>query len=104
MNGELEEEIFTDQLEGFVIHGQDNKVCKLDNLIISNDFEVNESDKCIYYKSKNNIYTIICLYVDDLLVFYSNIHVGNNMKSLLCANFDMKDLGEVKVILRIKII
>ena len=28
----------------------------------------------------------------------------NNMKSLLCANFDMKDLREAKVILGIKII
>ena len=69
MNGELEEEIFTDQLKSFVIHGQDNKVCKLDNLIISNDFKVNESDKCVYYKFENNICTIIYLYVDDLLVF-----------------------------------
>ena len=76
---------------------------KFDNLIISNGFKVNESDKCIYYKSENNICTIICLYVDDLLIFGSNIHVVNNVKSLLCANFDMKDLGEAKVILGIKI-
>ena len=52
---------------------------------------------------KNNICTIICLYVDDLLTFGSNIHVVNNVKSLLCANFDMKNLGEAKVILGIKI-
>ena len=28
--GELEEEIYMDQPKGFVIHGQENKVCKLD--------------------------------------------------------------------------
>ena len=64
---------------------------------------MNESDKCIYYKYENNICTVICLYVDDLLILGSNIHVVNNVKSLLCANFDMKDLGESKVILGIKI-
>ena len=121
LNGELEEEIYMEQPEGFVIHGQEDKVCKLDkslyglkqapkqwhekfdNLIVSNGFKVNESDKCIYYKSVNNICTIICVYVDDLLIFGSNIHVVNNVKSLLCNNFDMKDLGEASVILGIKI-
>jgi len=31
--GELEEEIYIKQPEGFVIHGQENKVCKLDNFL-----------------------------------------------------------------------
>ena len=121
LNAELEKEIYMDQPEGFVIHGQENKVCKLDkylydlkqapkqwhenfdNLIISNGFKVNESDNCIYFKSENNIFPIICLYVDDLLIFVSNIHAMNNVKSISYANFDMKDLGEAKVILGIKI-
>ena len=121
LNGELEEEIYMDQPEGFVIPGQEHKVCKLDkslyglkqapkqwhekfdNLVISHGFKVNESDKCIYYKSENGISTIICLYVDDLLIFGSNLHVVNVVKSVLCANFDMKDLGEANVILGIKI-
>jgi len=30
LNGELEEEIYMEQPEGFVIHGQENKVSKLD--------------------------------------------------------------------------
>ena len=30
LNGDFEEEIYMDQLEGFVINGQENKVCKLD--------------------------------------------------------------------------
>lgn len=75
LNGKLQEEIYIEQLEGFIVHGQDNKVCKLkkkqktlygikqalkqwykkiDNLIISEGFKVNGSDKCIYYKFENN--------------------------------------------------
>ncbi|KAM7494813.1 hypothetical protein LguiB_029422 [Lonicera macranthoides] len=121
LNGELEEEIYIEQPEGFIITGQEQKVCKLDKslyglkqapkqwhekfdeLIIANGFRINESDKCIYYKTENNACTIICLYVDDLLIFCSNIHVVNNVKSMLCENFDMKDLGEANVILGIKI-
>lgn len=62
-----------------------------------------ESDKCIYSKYENNTCTIICLYVDDLLIFGSNLNAITDVKSLLCHNFDMKDLGEADVILGIKI-
>ncbi|KAK2408198.1 hypothetical protein QL285_043729 [Trifolium repens] len=121
LNGDLEEEIYMEQPEGFVVHGQETKVCKLekslyglkqaprqwhekfDNLMVSNEFKLNESDKCIYYKTNGNICTIICLYVDDMLIFGSNLSAVNNVKSLLCNNFDMKDLGEASVILGIKI-
>ncbi|PNX55775.1 hypothetical protein L195_g049405, partial [Trifolium pratense] len=40
---------------------------------------------------------------DDLLIFGSNLSAVNSVKSLLCKNFDMKDLGEASVILGIKI-
>jgi len=98
LNGELEEEIYVEKLEGFVIHGHENKVCKLnksmyglkqapkkwlekfDNLMISNEFKVNESDKYIYYKYDKNICTITCLYVDDLIIFGSNIPAINYVK------------------------
>jgi len=33
LNGELEEEIYMEQLEGFVIHGQETTVCKLDKSV-----------------------------------------------------------------------
>jgi len=71
--------------------------------MISNEFKLNESDKCIYYKFDKNICTIICFYVVDLLIFGSTIPTINSVKSLLSNNFDMKDLGEVDVILDIKI-
>ena len=29
LNGELDEEIYMEQLEGFVVQAQENKVCKL---------------------------------------------------------------------------
>ena len=62
LNGDLDEEIYLDQPEGFVVQGQESKVCKhrkslydlkqapkqwhekFDNTLISNGFVVNESD------------------------------------------------------------
>ncbi|GJT38896.1 ty1-copia retrotransposon protein [Tanacetum coccineum] len=46
---------------------------------------------------------IICLYVDDILILGTNISVVNKTKSFLSSQFDMKDLGEVDVILGIKV-
>src|SRR6266498_6160272 len=47
---------------------------------------------------------ILCLYVDDILIFGTNIYVINEVKSFLSKSFDIKDLGEVDVILNIKLI
>ena len=70
---------------------------------MSKGFKVNESDKCIYYKIEDRLCTIICLYVDDMLIFGQNFHFINDVKSMLSAKFDMKELGEAEVILGIKI-
>ncbi|KAL0550085.1 hypothetical protein IC582_014583 [Cucumis melo] len=51
-----------------------------------------------------NVSTIrLKVYVDDMLIFGSNLHVINDVKSMLNATVDMKDLGEADVILGIKI-
>ena len=47
---------------------------------------------------------MLCLYVDDILIFGSNLNVIEEVKKLLASNFDMKDLGETDVILNIKLI
>jgi len=47
---------------------------------------------------------ILRLYVDDILIFGSNMHFINYVKSFLSSNFDMKDLSLVDVILGIKLI
>ncbi|KAK1616578.1 hypothetical protein QYE76_022095 [Lolium multiflorum] len=47
---------------------------------------------------------ILCLYVDDILIFGTNMKVIHEVKSFLSKSFDMKDLGEADVILNIKLI
>lgn len=77
---------------------------KFDNAMISNGFYINKGDKCVYIKQFDNAYVILCLYVDDILIFGSNMSVISNTKKFLSSNFDTKDLGPVDVILGIKLI
>jgi hypothetical protein len=47
---------------------------------------------------------IICLYVNDSLIFVTNIDVVvHEAKRFISSNFDMKDIGEPNVILGIKV-
>ena len=65
---------------------------------------INDSDKCIYFKSiDTNMYVIICMYVDDLLILSHYMETINEIKRMLASNFDMKDMGEANVILGIKV-
>ena len=120
--GELEDEIYMKQPEGFVVPGQEHKVCRLkrslyglkqaplqwnmkfDEVMLSNGFKINESDKCVYVKNSNNNYVIVCLYVDDMLIMGSNSQVIGETKRMLSKNFSMKDMGLADVILGIKIL
>ena len=49
----------------------------------------------MYYRYGGGARVILCLYVDDILIFGTNIDVINDVKSFLSKSFDMKDLGEV---------
>ncbi|KAH9720235.1 hypothetical protein KPL70_006028 [Citrus sinensis] len=122
LNGELDEEIYMKQPEGFVMPGQEHKVCKLvkslyglkqapkqwhekfDKVIVSNGFNIHESDKCVYSRFNGNKGVIICLYVDDMLIFGTDSESIELTKLLLSSNFDMKDMGLADVILGIKIL
>ena len=76
---------------------------KFDSVLISYGYQINEADKCIY-TNEDNVGVIICLYVDALLIFGTNLEIVNDTKSFLSSNFYMKDMSEVDVILGNKII
>ena len=61
-------------------------------------------DKCIYNKLNNNEGVIICLYVDDLLIFGTSYNVVHDTKCFFTSKFDMKILVGANAILGIKIL
>ena len=121
LNGDLDEEIYMEQPEGFIVPGEEKKVCRLVkslyglkqapmkwhekfyNVMMTNGFKINECDKCVYVKNTEHGFVIICLYVDDILSLGSNNEVIKTTKEMFNNKFDMKDLGVADVILGIKI-
>jgi len=72
-------------------------------IMIRDGFTINKCDKYVYTKIIRNTCINVCLYVDDMLIFRTNIRVIKSTKKMLCNNFDMKNLGVADVILEIKI-
>ncbi|GJW65330.1 zinc finger, CCHC-type containing protein [Tanacetum coccineum] len=122
LNGDLDEEVYMKQLEGFVMLGNEHKVCKLvkwlyglkqapkqwhqkfDEVVLSSGFLLNQSDKCVYSKfDSSGKGVIICLYGDDMLIFGTDQNQVDKTKKFLSSKFSMKDMGETDVILGIKI-
>jgi hypothetical protein len=64
----------------------------------------NEADKCVYYRYGGGEGVILCLYVDDILIFGTSLELIKEVKDFLSQKFEMKDLGEADVILNIKLI
>ncbi|GKD04006.1 retrovirus-related pol polyprotein from transposon TNT 1-94 [Tanacetum coccineum] len=121
LNGDLDEEVYMKQPEGFVLLGHENKVCKLkkslyglkqapkqwhdkfDKSILSNDFTYNLSDRCIYSKFTKDYDVILCLYVYDILIVRTNMEAINETNKFLSSCFQMKDINKVDTILGIKV-
>ena len=76
---------------------------KFDSAILSDDFTHNSSNKCMYSKFTKEYGVIVCIYVDDMLIFGTNMKSVCETKKYLSSVFKMKDLNEVDAILGIKI-
>ena len=71
--------------------------------MLSHGFKINECDKSVSIKNIKDFCVIVCLYLDDMLIMGTTKYVINSIKKMLNSIFDMKDLGQVDVILGIKI-
>ncbi|GAA0157711.1 transmembrane signal receptor [Lithospermum erythrorhizon] len=121
LNGDLTKEVYMEQPEGFILLGNENKVCRLvkllyglnqaskkwhkkfDDVILANGLKHNGVDKCVYSKTCNEYKVILCLYVDDMLIFSNYMEGIVETKKYISSVFEMKDQGEVNTILGIKV-
>ncbi|GJW55128.1 zinc finger, CCHC-type containing protein [Tanacetum coccineum] len=77
---------------------------KFDEVVLSNGYLLNQADKCVYSKfDESGKGVIICLYVDDMLIFGTDQVQVDLTKEFLSSKFSMKDMGEADVILGIRI-
>nr|GEV30536.1 hypothetical protein [Tanacetum cinerariifolium] len=82
LNGDLEE-AYMKQPEGFFMQGNEHKLCKL-----VKSLKFDGSGKGV----------IICLHVDDMLIFGTDQNQVDKTKKFLSSKFSMKDMGESDVI------
>ncbi|KAL0286173.1 UNVERIFIED_CONTAM: Retrovirus-related Pol polyprotein from transposon TNT 1-94 [Sesamum calycinum] len=121
LNGELDEEIYMDQPEGFQGMGLKRKVCRLKRsiyglkqsskqlyyrfhrAITSIGFSMIEEDHCVYVKRSVKNFLILSLCVDDILLAGNNMEMIVATQKWLSSTFEMKDMGEAEYILGVKI-
>ena len=121
LNGNLEEDVYMDQPEGFSIKGKEHLACKLKksiyglkqasrqwylkfhNTITPFGFKENTVDRCIYLKVSGSKFIFLILYVDDILLATSDLGLLRETKKFLSMNFEMKDMGEASYVIGIEI-
>ena len=121
LNGELEEEVYMDQPQGFETTSKRNLVCRLKKSIYGlkqasrqwylkfNDtvlpyrFVEMTVDRCIYMKVVGSKFIILVLYVNDILLAANDRGLLHDVKNYLSSNFEMKDMGEASYVIGIEI-
>lgn len=121
LNGNLDEDVYMIQPEGFVDLTNAGKICKLkksiyglkqasrswnirfDEAVKGFGFHQNKEESCVYKKESGSSVVFLILYVDDILLIGNDIPLLESVKTSLKNSFSMKDLGEAAYILGIRI-
>ena len=120
LNGTLEEEVYMEQPEGFIKHGEENLVCKLkkslyglkqsprcwntalDLHLKSLNLKQSSADPCVYTSAGGET-VIVAVYVDDIFIATETKQKMLEIKKLIAQKFEVKDLGELKSFLGVQV-
>eukprot|EP00261_Vitis_vinifera_P039164 XP_019080407.1 PREDICTED: uncharacterized protein LOC109123862 [Vitis vinifera] len=121
LNGDLQEEVFMQQPQGFIDEQNPNLVCrlhkalyglkqaprawfeKLHRALLSFGFVSAKSDQSLFLRFTPNHITYVLVYVDDILVIGSDTAAITSLIAQLNSEFSLKDLGEVHYFLGIQV-
>jgi hypothetical protein len=121
LNGDLEEEVYVEQPEGFQLTEKKDYVCRLkkalygikqaprawyyrlDRYLHQQGFKKGTVDSNLYIKAEGNDLLIIVVYVDDI-IFGSNIELmSKKFAAAMQQEFEMSMLGELSFFLGLQI-
>jgi transposase InsO family protein len=122
LNGELKEEVYVEQPQGFEIEGQEEKVYRLkkalyglkqaprawysniDNYFMKKGFEKSKNEPTLYVKRQGMVdILIVALYVDDLIFTGNNLKMIEDFRKEMMMRYEMNDLGLLHHFLGIEI-
>jgi hypothetical protein len=123
LNGDLKENVSMSQSEGFVVKGQEHKVCKLikslyglkqaqrawyenltKHLLKLNFKHFNLDDATLFVKKVGKIVVYLVVYVDDLFITGNDENYIASIKKELKKGSEMIDLGHLHYYLGIEVI
>lgn len=121
LNGDLAEEVFMDIPSGFERFYGMGKVCKLrksfyglkqsprawfdrfSKAVKRHSYSQAQADHTLFYKSLNGKLSILIVYVDDISITGDDVEEAKKMKNFLAREFEIKDLGPMKYVLRMEV-
>ena len=123
LHGQLDEEIYMEQPEGFMEKGKENLLCRLkkslyglkqapcqwykkfESFIMEHKFRKTQTNHCLFVKRyEEGDFLIHLLYVDDMLIVRKDKRKIGSLTKALGKLFAMKDLGPSKQILGMHIV
>ena len=121
LNGELEEEVYIEQPEGFLLSKKEDNVCMLnkalyglkqdprawyahlDGYIHQQGFKKGTVDRNLYVKIHKDNLKIIEVYVDDIIFGSNDDRLSKNFATKMQCEFEMSLLGELTYFLGLQI-
>jgi hypothetical protein len=76
---------------------------KLTSLLLAQGYMHANSDHSLFTKSTATTFTILLVYVDDIILAGNSISEFTNIKTILHASFKIKDLGQLKYFLGLEV-
>jgi len=120
LHGDLQEEVYMKQPEGFVKQGQEKLVCRLkksiyglkqsprcwnqalDAQLKTMGFKQSTNDPCIYISTADSL-LILAVYVDDIVLAGKSQQAIAKVKADLGDCFQVKDMGELHYFLGVSV-
>ena len=121
LNGDLNEEVYIEQPDGFILGNDPNLVCKLkkalyglkqaprawyfrlDEYLHQQGFAKGSTDNNLYIKVDNEKLLILVVYVDDIIFGSNEEDMSQNFSLVMQKEFEMSMLGELTYFLGLQV-